>query len=463
MLLLMLVALAGTVAAENPPARQNHRKLAISKSAPQAVHAQHGRHPAAVLHQGLNNNVPRFKQAGLDALDGVLDASAPSSLLRAAKEEAAQQQQQTEEEDILSPHVVENSLKQLQAHRDRSVSPFEAFLASQRQEMKAQAEAIPAPDWPQATSVSNDNSIAPVPQLHPDNAAVNSGPFADIEASNRADLLPANAMLMPVIPQAVTNPKRLTQETLRGFPGDDLSVKSLPMHHDLDFEKSALHSNAGIAPPPADVVDAVTAPAPVQRHNSLVAPPIDQMKPAALPAEMGGEERTSRGTGPIETDTAALAPVAKAASGIRLLHQVFSVIEMEHQEHRTEVCAVASRKKALTALILGVVFPPAAHFYYDYVGLGCVQLVLYLLMLSPFCFACGWYCNPMPKGLRQFPYESTLGETMKHIDEQQRWLITLLCISGALLAALLGWQVALVVRIATNDFSPADGCPAYPI
>lgn len=167
---------------------------------------------------------------------------------------------------------------------------------------------------------------------------------------------------------------------------------------------------------------------------------------------------------PADTAAAVVAPEPPAVgASMRILHRAFAWTEGERVAARREPCAAADAKRALTALILAVVFPPAAHYYYGYVVLGSVQLVAYLALLAPLLFACGWYWNPMPKGLRSFPFENTLGETMAHIDRQRRWLTGILCGAVFLFMGLLAWQVALVVRIATGDFAPASGCPAIPI
>lgn len=153
----------------------------------------------------------------------------------------------------------------------------------------------------------------------------------------------------------------------------------------------------------------------------------------------------------------------QTASSLATLHKVFTYVEGEHVSKRTEPCPTSDRKSALTALLLATVFPPAVHFYYGYAILGSVQLVLYLLLLAPVVFSCGWYWNPMPKGLTQFPFHDTLGDTLEHINRQHRHLAGILCAACVLLMGLVAWQVALVVRVATNDFQPANGCPPLPI
>jgi len=193
-------------------------------------------------------------------------------------------------------------------------------------------------------------------------------------------------------------------------------------------------------------------------------------RPAPTGADGGGGARdlapaaAAAAPAPAPADTAAVAPEPPAVgASMRMLHRAFAWTEGERVAGRREPCAAADAKRALTALILAVVFPPAAHYYYGYVVLGSVQLVAYLALLAPLLFACGWYWNPMPKGLRSFPFENTLGETMAHIDRQRRWLTGILCGAVFLFMGLLAWQVALVVRIATGDFAPASGCPAIPI
>ena len=112
--------------------------------------------------------------------------------------------------------------------------------------------------------------------------------------------------------------------------------------------------------------------------------------------------------------------------------------------------------------------PPAAYLYYGYVVVGSVTIVLYLLCLTPLCFACGWFCRPVaPKfraGAEPSVFESFApSAAVEGIGSRTRVLLALLVAAGVLFLALIAWQVALVVRIATNDFAPANGCPAVPL
>jgi hypothetical protein len=156
--------------------------------------------------------------------------------------------------------------------------------------------------------------------------------------------------------------------------------------------------------------------------------------------------------------------VRGAAKALSTLNRLFSYIEVEgghsHRLASEEPCAPSDQRKALTALLLSILVPPAAHIYYGYVVLGTIQIVLYALCLTPLCFACGWFWRPTPKKAVSKSVYDSFQPTIEHITEQSRWLIILLGIAGAIFLALLAWQVTLVIRIVTSDFVPANGCPA---
>lgn len=128
-----------------------------------------------------------------------------------------------------------------------------------------------------------------------------------------------------------------------------------------------------------------------------------------------------------------------------------------------EPCTARDQRHAVTALLLAILLPPAAYLYYSYIVLGCVQIALYVLCLTPLCFACGWFWRPAPKRALQRSLADSFQPAIDHVASQSRWLILLLALAALLFAVLLAWQITLVVRVATNDFLPANGCPPKPI
>jgi len=182
-------------------------------------------------------------------------------------------------------------------------------------------------------------------------------------------------------------------------------------------------------------------------------------------------QQSSAGLGSAQTEarqqggaTAVDHSVRGAAKALSTLNRLFSYIEVEgghsHRLASEEPCPPSDQRKALTALLLSILVPPAAHIYYGYVVLGTIQIVLYALCLTPLCFACGWFWRPTPKKAVNKSVYDSFQPTIEHITEQSRWLIILLGIAGVTFLALLAWQVTLVIRIATSDFVPANGCPA---
>lgn len=128
-----------------------------------------------------------------------------------------------------------------------------------------------------------------------------------------------------------------------------------------------------------------------------------------------------------------------------------------------EPCTARDQRKAVTALLLAILLPPAAYLYYGYIVLGCVQIALYILCLTPLCFACGWFWRPAPKRALQRSLADSFQPAIDHVASQSRWLILLLALAALIFAVLLAWQITLVVRVATSDFLPANGCPPTPI
>jgi len=155
------------------------------------------------------------------------------------------------------------------------------------------------------------------------------------------------------------------------------------------------------------------------------------------------------------------------ARGPSLLSRLFAYVEVERVAARDPSaggCPAADQRRALTCLLLAILVPPAAYLYYGYVAVGAVSILLYLLCLTPLCFACGWFCRPvLPKyraGAEPSVFESFSPAVAEEIGSRTRVLFVLILCAGILFVALIMWQVALVVRVATNDFPPANGCPA---
>lgn len=151
-----------------------------------------------------------------------------------------------------------------------------------------------------------------------------------------------------------------------------------------------------------------------------------------------------------------------------VLSRLFSLVESERVRTRGGApCPASDQRRALTCLLLAILVPPAAYLYYGYVVVGAVQIVLYLLCLTPLCFACGWFCRPVTPKYRRAGADPSLYESLspaaEGIGSRTRALVILLVCAGLLFVALIMWQVALVVRVATNDFPPANGCPTVPL
>jgi len=136
---------------------------------------------------------------------------------------------------------------------------------------------------------------------------------------------------------------------------------------------------------------------------------------------------------------------------------------VERLEARVEPCPDTDKKRGTTVLLLAVFLPPAAHLYYGYTALGCVQIGLYLLMLLPLALALGYQCKPVPAGARYWPWRDMVADTLREVDSKGRVLVWCVAAAVVMLVALLAWQMALVVRIVTGDFAPANGCPATPL
>jgi uncharacterized membrane protein YqaE (UPF0057 family) len=149
------------------------------------------------------------------------------------------------------------------------------------------------------------------------------------------------------------------------------------------------------------------------------------------------------------------------------LNRLFALVESERMTARNSPCPAVDQRSALTALLLSIVFPPTAHFYYGFTVLGVVQLLLTLLVYLPLFLACGWWCKPVQRVPRTpMCFENEADEasiTRKRIQGRVTALIVAVCVAVVLAAVLLAWQVSMLVRIATNDLQPANGCPPRPL
>lgn len=170
----------------------------------------------------------------------------------------------------------------------------------------------------------------------------------------------------------------------------------------------------------------------------------------------GGESSTASGAGAGSTLHAAF-------------QHLFRVVEYERVTSRSAdaPCVFADQRKTLTALLLAIVFPSAAHFYYSYVVLGVVQLILSMLMYFPLFLACGWWWRPVqPVHRKPFSYgadEDALNDTLQKIRSRTTALVVAVAIALVLAVVLTAWQVAMIVRLSTGDMQPANGCPSKPL
>lgn len=181
---------------------------------------------------------------------------------------------------------------------------------------------------------------------------------------------------------------------------------------------------------------------------------------AALGADRGGGSRVvERSLSPLNR---MFALVESERTGIAARRQA-AVVRSGLASAADAACLVIDQRHALTALLLAILVPPAAHFYYGYVILGTIQLSLYALCLTPLCFACGWFFRPTPPRVAQKSVYDSFQPTIEHISERSRWLVALMFAAVVTFVVLFAWQVALVVRVATGDFVPANGCPAVPL
>jgi hypothetical protein len=175
-----------------------------------------------------------------------------------------------------------------------------------------------------------------------------------------------------------------------------------------------------------------------------------------------GQARTE-----VVVTNAAEATVDSAARSLSAVNRFFNWLEGNSDRYMSDAplnCPPEGQQKhALTALLLAILVPPACQFYYGYIALGSVQLVLYILCLTPLCFACGWFFRPTPKKAANMTLLDSWQPTIDHVSTASRWLFALLVISCVIFVVLLIWQVTLIVRVSTGAFMPADGCPVTPL
>jgi hypothetical protein len=197
-------------------------------------------------------------------------------------------------------------------------------------------------------------------------------------------------------------------------------------------------------------------------ENGLRVNVVDQRE--ASPPQMAAAE-AREGSSSLAASEARHASATHEVGPARLsLNRLFALVESERISQRGSPCPAVDQRSALTALLLAIVFPPSAHFYYGYTVLGVVQLVLTLLMYFPLFLACGWWWKPVqhvPRRPMCFDTEEDeAGAVRKRIQRRVTVLIVVVCFAVALAAVLTAWQLAMLVRIATHDLQPANGCPA---
>ncbi len=164
-------------------------------------------------------------------------------------------------------------------------------------------------------------------------------------------------------------------------------------------------------------------------------------------------------------------PAPGSAQGVEMgvgrlsLSRLFSLVETERMTEREigSPCPTIDQRNALTALLLTIVFPPSAHFYYGYTVLGIVQLIFTLLMYFPLFLACGWWFKPVQQVPRQPMCYENDGDHASTMRKRIKSRVTVLMVAVGtalfLAAVLTAWQIAMLIRIATNDLQPANGCP----
>lgn len=149
--------------------------------------------------------------------------------------------------------------------------------------------------------------------------------------------------------------------------------------------------------------------------------------------------------------------------------RIFRAIEYERAASRgaDAPCLRVDQRSAVTALLLTIIFPSAAHFYYGYVVLGVLQLCLSVVVYLPLCLACGWWWRPVQPVLSR-PYafggeEDALNDTVQKVRSRTAALVVMVVVALVVALVLTLWQLAMIVRLATGDMLPANGCPSSPL
>ena len=264
--------------------------------------------------------------------------------------------------------------------------------------------------------------------------------------------------------QTATEAETATQTLLQAAPRHARAFSAVPA---LAAEAASAAAAALAPEAEAQAVHGAAAPAAAAAAHAMAG----AQARASLHAGTGASARAGAGAG-AGGGAGAVSPMDVLAPGAHAsgsaLARLFSFVEAERVRTRGGApCPSGDQRRALTCLLLAILVPPAAYLYYGYVVVGAVQIVLYLLCLTPLCFACGWFCRPVTPKYRRAGAEPSLYESFspaaEGIGSRTRALVVLLVCAGLLFLALIMWQVALVVRVATNDFPPANGCAAIPL
>lgn len=151
------------------------------------------------------------------------------------------------------------------------------------------------------------------------------------------------------------------------------------------------------------------------------------------------------------------------------IRRLFRAIEYERVPVReaSAPCLRVDQRSAVTALLLTIIFPSSAHFYYGYVVLGVIQLCLSVLVYLPLCLACGWWWRPvqpvMPRPYAFGGDEDSLNDTAQKVRSRATVLVVMVIVALVVMVVLTLWQLAMIVRLATGDMLPANSCPSSPL
>ena len=184
---------------------------------------------------------------------------------------------------------------------------------------------------------------------------------------------------------------------------------------------------------------------------------------------LGASERVESRISDSDSSSSSDLEANEGGSAHSIFQRLFRAVEYERISSRSpdSPCVPVDQRKTLTALLLSIVFPPSAHFYYGYVVIGIVQLFLSLLMYFPLFLACGWWWRPVqPVYRKPFSYggdEDAFNDTLQQIRSRTTALVVAVCIAIVLAIVLTAWQVSMIVRLSTGDMQPANGCPSKPL